>query len=233
MQLDSEPIRLSPLHNQHQSLKARLSTQEGWLIADSYTTAEDEFAALRDRVGLRDVSARGKLILKGAHADGVIIASMGNVPKNPGDVVQAQANQHLVAKLTADEYLILTPPGVEQVTETSLEAEIASQIKFVSVINQTSGLVGLSISGPESIGVMRKLCALDFNPTDFPNLHVAQSSFAKVRTTLIRLDRDETLTYELYADRSYAVYLWDSILDAGSEFEIQPVGWKSTSDKKI
>jgi len=72
---------------------------------------------------------------------------------------------------------------------------------------------------------MRKLCSLPFRTKIFPDLHVAQRSFAKTRTTIIRYDRGDSLAFELYADRSYGGYLWEAILDAGTEFGIQPVGW--------
>ena len=74
---------------------------------------------------------------------------------------------------------------------------------------------------------MKKLCAISFNSKDFPDLRVAQSSFANVRTTIIRHDQGVTPTFSLFADRSYGVYLWDTILDAGKEFGMQPVGWQA------
>lgn len=227
MQLDSELIRLSPLHNRHQSTKASLNLWNGWLVPEVYTSAAEESVALRDCVGLGDISNRRKLTLKGAKADGIITAILGTTPTRHGDVIEVNSSQTLVAKLTHDEFLMLTQPGEEKELTTSLETEIASHHAFVSVIDQTSGLAGLLISGPKSTRVISKLCALDFSPTEFPNLHVAQSSFAKVRATIIRHDRGESETFELYADRSYAVYLWDTILDAGKEFDIQPVGWKA------
>jgi sarcosine oxidase subunit alpha len=227
MQLDSEPKRLSPLHTRHLSLNANLHLIEGWLVPEVYTSYLDETAAMQNRVGLVDISTQGKLTLKGVKADGIISAILGKSPISQGNAIWAESKHLLVARLTRDEFLILTPPGAEQGIANSLEAEIASQNSFVSVIDQTSGLVGLLISGPESIGLMRKLCALDFNPTDFPDLHVAQSSFAKVRTTTIRHDQNSLPTFELYADCSYGEYLWDTILDAGMEFGIQPVGWEA------
>lgn len=227
MQIKPEPNRLSPLHTQHQMLNARFSPREGWLIPDAYTTPEGETAALQRNVGLADISAQGKVIVKGLEADGIISAHFGKTPAKFGEVLEIESNHLLVARLTMDEFLILTPPGIEQEIVSSLEAEISSQNTFVSVIDQTSGLVGLSISGPESSRVMMKLCALDFNPIAFPNLHVAQSSFSKVRATIIRHDQGGLPTFELFADRSYADYLWDAILDAGMEFGIQLVGWEA------
>jgi heterotetrameric sarcosine oxidase gamma subunit len=227
MQLNPEPKRLSPLFNHHKTMNASLNNWEGWLVPEAYALSTDENAVLRNSVGLVDISAKGKLTLKGTKADGLITANFGTIPTNRGDVIEVKSSQSFVAKLTPDEFLILTPPGREKVLATSLETEITSYNAFVSLIDQTSGLVGLLVSGPNSTGVMRKLCALDFNPMDFPNLHVAQSSFAKVRATIIRNDRENSPTFELYADRSYADYLWMAVLDAGMEFEIQPVGWKA------
>ena len=74
---------------------------------------------------------------------------------------------------------------------------------------------------------MRKLCALSLDEKDFPNLRIAQTSFAKVRTTILRRDMGNVPRYELFADRSYAEYLWDSVMDAGMQFGIQPVGWQA------
>jgi heterotetrameric sarcosine oxidase gamma subunit len=227
MQIKSEPTRLSPLHNQYQILEASLDSRAGWSIPEVYTNLEEETAALQERAGLVDISAKGKLTLKGVKADGIITARFGRLPTDQGDLIEDIAGQILVAKLTPDEFLILTPPGGEIELAAALETENAPHYAFVSVIDQTSGLVGLLISGPKSSGVMSKLCALDFNPTSFSDLHVAQSSFAKVRTTIIRHDRGDIPAFELYADRSYTDYLWTTILDAGKEFDIKPAGWKA------
>ena len=227
MQLNPKPKRLSPLHSQHQTLEARFDLRGGWLVPEEYVTSAEENAALQGSVGLVDISARGKLMLKGTEAGTIVFAFLGEAPTKPGDVIYIKSNHIVVAELTPDEFLILTPPGTEEEIANTLKAESASQDSFVSIIDQTSGLVGLSISGPRSTSVMKKLCAISFNSKDFPDLCVAQSSFANVRTTIIRYDRDVTPTFELFADRSYGDYLWDTIQDAGMEFGIQPVGWEA------
>jgi heterotetrameric sarcosine oxidase gamma subunit len=225
MPFDPKPNRLSPLHNLHQSLNASLDLREGWLIPELYTTSGDEIAVLQESVGLIDISARGKLILKGAHADAIITACLGEAPTKPGNVIEIESNHTVVPKLAPDEFMILTPPGAEKEIASALEAEIASQDVFVSMIDQTSGMVGLSIAGPKSPAVMKKLCALPFDSKDFPDLRVAQSSFASVRGMIIHHNRGGSSAFELFADRSYGEYLWEAILDAGREHGIQPVGW--------
>ena len=226
----TQPQRLSPLHEQHQTLGARFDLRNGWLVPEVYTNAENEGKVLRESVGLADISSWGKLTLKGATADTIISASFGESRTKTEVVIEIKQKHLFIAQLTPDEFLLLTPPGSEKDITAALEAEIASQNTFVSLIDQTSGLVGVSVSGPESTGVMVKLCALSFNSKDFLNMHVAQSSFAKVRATIFRHDRSASPAFELFADRSYGGYLWDSILDAGSEFGIQPVGWEAIEE---
>ena len=192
-----------------------------------YTNTEDEGRVLQKSIGLADISSLGKITLKGSHAGAIISASLGESPTKVGVVIDIKPKQILVAQQTPDEFLILTPPDAEKEITTALEVEITSQDTFVSLTDQTSGLVGFSIVGLENIEVMRKLCALPLNSKDFSDLHVAQSSFAKVHATIIRHDRSAAPAFELFADRSYGAYLWDAILDAGKEFDIQPVGWEA------
>lgn len=225
MQLNPQPKRLSPLHSQHQTLGARFDLRGGWLVPEGYDTPAVENAVQQEGLGLADISAQGKLILKGTDAGAIVFACLGEAPTKPGDVIEIKSNHVVVAELTHGEFLMLTPPGAEKEIANTLKAESASQGSFVSIVDQTSGLVGLSISGPRSTSVMKKLCAILFNAKDFPDLCVAQSSFANVRTTIIRHDQGVTPTFALFADRSYGVYLWDTIQDAGREFGMQPVGW--------
>lgn len=227
MPFNPKPNRLSPLHSQHQTLGAHFGPQGDWLIPEVYTTAVEETTVLRENVGLIDISAWGKLTLKGAKALTVLAACFGDIPTKPGEVREIKVNHISVAALTPDEFLILTPPGAEKELATSLETEIIAHGIFVSVIDQTSGLVGLSISGPRTTELMRKLCAIPFHSGEFPNLSVVQSSFAKIRGMIIRHDRGDLPTFELFADCSYGEYLWESILDAGKEFGIRPVGWEA------
>ena len=227
MQIDTQPKRLSPLQNQNQTLGARFELRGDWLIPEVYTNTEGEAKALQESVSVTDISSWGKLTFKGVHAGAIISASLGESPIKAGAIIEIKPKHILAAQLTLDEFLVLTPPGAEKEIMTALEAEIASQDTFVSLIDQTSGLVGFSIAGLESTEAMRKLCALSFNSKDFPDMHVAQSSFAKVHATIIRHDRSAAPAFELFADRSYGAYLWDAILDAGKEFDIQPVGWEA------
>jgi hypothetical protein len=59
---------------------------------------------------------------------------------------------------------------------------------------------------------------LDFAATTFPNLHVAQSSAAKIKTLIAREDEGTTPGYYLHVDAPSGQYFCDAVLDAGREF---------------
>jgi sarcosine oxidase subunit alpha len=229
---DRRPVRLSPLHVRHQRLGAKLADQAGWPVPEAYTSPENEAAAVRERVGVADVSAAGKLIVKGDAAAKLLANVFGRVPEIPGRMSpvhpQDEAGQAYLARLSADEFLLLTSPGAEHAATRRLESRFANgewRIAIPAVIDQTSGLAGLVVAGPASRDLLSKLCGLSFDPTDFPNYQVAQSSLAKVHAIIVRNDLGNVPAFELYFDRSYGEYIWDSVMDAGGEFGIVPFGW--------
>jgi len=54
---------------------------------------------------------------------------------------------------------------------------------------------------------------------------VAQTGVAQVHTTLLRHDLGDVPAFELYFERPYAEYVWNSLIDAGGEYGIVPFGW--------
>ena len=51
-----------------------------------------------------------------------------------------------------------------------------------------------------------------------------QSSVAKTTQLIIRRDLGEQPAYALIGGRSLAAYLWQTIMEAGQDLDIQPVG---------
>lgn len=95
---------------------------------------------------------------------------------------------------------------------------------FVSVIDMTHGRALIRLTGAPAVTVMAKLCAVDLADRVSPNGTAFRSSVAKLVTDVVRDDRDGTLSYLLHCERSSGQYLFDALLDAGSEIGIEPVG---------
>jgi aminomethyltransferase len=234
------PLRLSPLHATHLALGARFVSQSGWEVPHAYASPEEEARAVRERVGVADVSSLGKLLVRGdakasmrllGDAFGVGPIELGCIAQNAAeDGTDSFGGLQYLARLTADEFLVVTSPGAEAAVARQIEAGREAEGFFLTVVDQTSGLAGLSVVGPQGREVLSKLWALPLDARDFPDRRVSQSSLAKVHTVIVRNDLDELPAFELYFERPYAEYVWNSIRDAGDEFGLLPVGWAAFAD---
>ena len=78
-----------------------------------------------------------------------------------------------------------------------------------------------SVTTPE---MMAKMCGIDLRPHRFENLHIAQTSVARMNGILVRNDRGATYALDMVLDSASAVYMWECLTDAMAEFGGRPVG---------
>src|SRR5579859_7600725 len=65
---DVSPLRVTPLNSVHRSLSAKMVDFGGWDMPVQYTGIIDEHNAVRNSVGLFDVSHMGEIELRGPEA---------------------------------------------------------------------------------------------------------------------------------------------------------------------
>lgn len=221
------PYCTSPLESKHTHSGVAFIDRAGWRLPDRYSSLEAEIAAVQQHAGMADLSAKGKLNLKGASLPKFLDRVLQIQSYLPGNLTSVEFNHQkiLLAALTSDEALLLTPPGQEGQVMDFLSQNLGETL--VSFVDCTGGLAGLLLAGPHSRSTIAKFCALSVHPHDFPNFHVAQTGFAKVRAAILRRDLGSLPAFELYFDRSYAGYLWETLLAAGQEFALRPIGWQT------
>jgi sarcosine oxidase subunit alpha len=232
------PPRLSSLQPAHQRLGAQLLTIAGWQVPQTYTSPESEAAAIASQVGVADLSSLGKLQVWGESAPELLAEAFGGARVAPGHTVPISIQDNAgsfvgashLARLTSDEFIIITPPGIEGKFARELEGKRAASGLSVTVIDQTSGIAALAVVGPNSYNVLSKLCGLPLHPDDFPDRRVAQTSLARVHTTIIHNDIVGLSAFELFFERPYGEYVWNCILDAGHGSGIIPFGWGAWVD---
>jgi len=166
----------------------------------------DGASSLNASVGLGQLSGRTLLHLRGAEAETALQVHDMKI----GDV--AAVEDGLLARLRRDEFVLLARDGRSAFDQ--LAAMIAG--RRVTLTDLTHGRCGLLLVGRDAPRVLPKVCALDFR--QFPDLHAAQASLAKVRTLIMRADLDALPAYGLIVDRSLAAYVWDVVFDAAREF---------------
>jgi sarcosine oxidase subunit gamma len=86
-----------------------------------------------------------------------------------------------------------------------------------AVVEVGDAFVAVKIAGPNSRDVLAKGCTIDLHPRAFKTGSVVQTNLAKAQIALYQLDE---ITYQIFARRSFAEYLWTWLEDAGIEYGV-------------
>ncbi len=139
------------------------------------------------------------------------------------------------------EWLLLAAPGPPGRAQELGPDAIAAQAPGESVtwVDQTHGRALVRLSGPQSPGLLAKLCGIDLDDDITPDGSAFRTSVAALATDVIRDDlpggpgqsgpggsTGRTRSYLLHCERSSGQYLFDALLRAGAEFGIDIDGFR-------
>lgn len=137
----------------------------------------------------------------------------------------ARVEAALVAATRPDEWLILGDDDAVKAASAQIDRG-----GFTSVIPFTHGRALFTITGDNATAMLEKVCGIDWSDTMTPNGAVVSASVALVTCDIVRHDvggaeagleaGQGTPSYLLICDRSFGQYLFDALLDAGTEFDI-------------
>lgn len=216
------PIPVSPIQDIAREHRAVMGDRGNWRVVQNFGAAASEARAARERVVLADETPNGKLLAEGGSLEPILQTGLGvgSLSINNG----AQFDRGLVYRLRNDLFFISTVPNsVSEVAERIEAVRDRAQL-FVTITDVTHGNAELRVIGPSSRALLSKLCGLDFDPRAFPNHSAKQSSLAKTVQLIVRRDIGTLPAFSIIGARSLGAYIWETILRAGQEFEIAPIG---------
>jgi sarcosine oxidase subunit gamma len=134
-------------------------------------------------------------------------------PNAPNTVIDS--GDYRIYWLGPDEWLIMTAGGQQDDLKASLLKALSGV--FSAVVDNTSGLTTLHITGDNAAALLATDCPLDLHPREFKAGQCAQTRLAKAGMTLSPL-ADEA-GFEVIIRRSFADYLLLWLQDAAVAFE--------------
>ncbi len=186
------------------------------------TTVEHgwEVSARRSAAKLRitDCTPLAKVLVL-ASTEGEIARALGI----PFGRAARDAYGTLVVGSGPGEWLLLATPGTSAAVTQRVE-EVPGE-GLISVFDATHGLALLRITGARAPDLLAKVCAIDFSEAVTPNGAAFRSSVAKLVTDVVRDDLDGERSYLLHCERSSGQYLFDALIDAGNEYDIEVDGF--------
>jgi aminomethyltransferase len=221
----SDPdARHGPLEDLHRGLGAKLGPFGGWLMPIEYRGTLSEHRAVRERVGLFDLSHLGKLDVVGESAFDALQGLLTNDLRNvePG---RAQYHHLLNPQGGVEEDLFVYRPAPER---WFLVPNAANKDKMVAAVRRAGAEVVdhddwcfLGVQGPRSPAVVN---ALWRTAAELPFRGCRIVDWNATEVILARTGYTGERGYELSADASVAAELWEALTHAGQSFDIEPCG---------
>jgi aminomethyltransferase len=219
----------SPLHDRHVALGAKFAEFSGWNMPLEYADGGvlAEHAAVRDAVGLFDVSHLGKVLVRGAGAAAYVNECLTNdlAKIGPG---QAQYTlccdddggtvDDLIAYLRSEFDVFLIPNAANAAA--IVERLRASAPDGVEVSDQHRQHAVLAVQGPSSDEV---LTALDL-PADHEYMSFTEGKVAGHELTVCRTGYTGERGYELVVSSEGAEDVWDATVEAGAASGLRACG---------
>jgi heterotetrameric sarcosine oxidase gamma subunit len=201
------PVALSPIQP-----VPPMEIRDGWMVS---TVRSHAALRLADRTPLTKVLVR-------ASPDGGVAAHLGV----PFGRARRAGHDVLVIGSGPGEWLLLGPPQ----TFGSVTGRVdTTDSGLVSVLDLTHGRALMRLSGTTAHHVLAKVCAVDLSDAAIPSGAAFRSSVANVASEVVRDDLRTSdgaeRSYLLQCERSSGQYLFDTLLDAGREFDIQVDGF--------
>lgn len=230
-------MKSTPLTRKHIDLGAKMAEFAGYNMPISYSGIIEEHQAVRNRLGIFDVSHMGEFIVKGKEALQLVQAISSNDASklNPGDVQYSCltnasggiVDDMLVYRLFDDMCAEGEQAFMLVVNASNIDKDwnwISSLNRFDTRLINISDETGLiAVQGPKAIAAVQKLT--DTNLSDIQYYHFKKGSIAGIENVVISATGyTGSGGFELYAHKDHTEALWDAVMRAGSEFDIAPCG---------
>jgi sarcosine oxidase, subunit alpha len=195
---------------------------------------EAEYRAVRERVGLIDLSTLGKLDVKGADAGKLLDKVYTNrlsdlrIGRARYSVICDDSGIILddgtISRLADDHFFITTTTGNLEFVHQWLEWWVPGNGWCVHVTNVTGGYAAVNVAGPNARALLQPLTGCDLRTRAFPYMACRQAEVAGVPCLLLRIGFVGETGWEIHFPAEYGEYLWETLMEAGREHGLRPFG---------
>lgn len=228
-------MKHTPFTQIHIDLGAKMVPFAGFYMPVEYTGIFDEHIAVREKVGVFDVSHMGEFRVKGPNALAFLqyitsndVSSLydGKVqyscfPNGKGGIV----DDLLVYRFSSDDYLlVVNAANIEKDWQWCVQhAGHFGILPGKEIINLSDSTAQLAVQGPLALKAMQKLTSASIEDMEYYTFKVIE--FAGIKDVIF-----STTGYtgaggcEIYVKNEDGPRLWEAVFEAGKEFGIKPAG---------
>lgn len=204
----------------------------GWGRNGSFPLQAAEHRAVREAVGMIDMSLMAKFIVQGRDAETVLNRICANDVAVPvGRIVYTQwLNERggieadlTVTRLGEERFLVVVTDLIGRRIQPWIERH-APDGSHVTVTDVTSGTTLLTVQGPRSRELLQSLTSADLSNDAFPYLTAAEIDLHYARVLALRVTYVGELGWELHVPAEFSLTVYDALLEAGTDLGYRNVG---------
>ena len=223
-------MKNTALNDIHVKLGAKMVEFAGYNMPIQYEGVKAEHLAVRNSLGVFDVSHMGEFYITGDKSTEFLQSILSNdisvlindqaqytcMPNDKNGIV----DDLIVYKFNDKKYMLV-------VNASNIEKDlnwINSKNNYgVSIKNESDKYSLLAIQGPKAIDAMQSLTNIELNSIAF--YHFKQGLFAGFDGVIISATGyTGSGGFEIYCKNEQAIKIWSKVFEAGIEYNIKPIG---------
>jgi len=260
------PKRTSALHLRTQDLGAVFGAKHGWERPEFFEPGEpwrragadqrrfgwtrppwferqaEEHRAVRERVGIIDMTSFGKIELDGPGALPLLERVAGNLIDRPlGTVVYTQlldrhggmAADVTITRLGPSRFRLVTGAGYVNSDLGWLRLERRDDDGPLDIRETTEELSVIGMWGPGAREVLERVTTDDVSAQAFPFMTARSIQIDGFDVFAQRVTYVGELGWEFYVEPAIAVQVWDRLIAAGQPFGMRPAGYRTLDSLRM
>ena len=254
------PLRQAPCYDRLKNLGAVFGQKFGWERANWFAPEgvepvddwsfrrsawfkhiANECKNVHENVGLLDMTAFAKCRISGPGAESFLDNLVANrIPKKIGRTNLCHAlntkggvhSEFTIMRESADSFYCVSAGAWQRLDHDWIKKHMPKDrsVQFENITNQVGVLV---IAGPKSRELLQKVSNDDFSNEGFPWLSGRTIKIGAAETLAIRVNFVGELGWEIHSPIEMQNYIFDQLMEAGSDLGIKPFGIRAMDSLRI
>jgi aminomethyltransferase len=217
----------SPLEDEHRALGAHLGPFAGWLMPIEYRGTLAEHRAVREAVGLFDLTHLGEIVVEGGGAFETVQRTFTNdlAKVEPGGAQYSMllderggiVDDLIVYRIGRERYLVVPNAA----NRDAVYAALAERATTEAVVEVRDDLILIAPQGPRAFDLVEPLfpgaAALEY-------MHSMASTYRGQPAVVSRSGYTGERGFEIWVPPDQAASLWRELLERGRPLGIEPAG---------
>ena len=241
----ADPIRRTPMHPWHEETGAVFENVGQWKRPFWYPRDREskdeavarECNAVRNRIGIMDVTTLGKIMLQGPDA----VTLLNRVYTNAWSKLEIGRCRYglmlgedgmvmddgVTARLAEEKFLMTTTTGNAAQVMAWLEEWLQTEWPELKVFltSVTEQFATAAVAGPQARDLVGRLTQdIDMSAESFPFMSWRTGHVAGLPSRVFRISYTGELSYEISVPARHGLALWTALYEAGQDLGITPFG---------